>query len=182
MRLSPLLLPLALMLPLLACGEKEDSGPDTTEGDTDTDSDADSDTDSDSDSDADTDADSDADTDADADPDAPVVLSADAYCYQAGEGDKFYQWMAICDVSDPQGVETIEAFDMDNNLVTVSEGSSEVSSYMLVCADGACSASFREDQDDVLCASAGDYTFSFQVIDEDGNLSLPVEATGRQEE
>ncbi len=51
-RLAPLVsLSLLLPLSLLACGDKEDTGPDTTEGDTDTDPDADTDADSDADAD-----------------------------------------------------------------------------------------------------------------------------------
>ncbi len=171
------LLPLSisLALPLGACGDKDDTGPDTTEGDTDTDSDADSDTDT----DADTDADADADTDADADPDMPVIESADAYCYETGEGDTWEQWMAICEVSDPQGADTIVAFDMDDNIVDVADGGSAVTTEYLVCAKGTCSASFAASTYGMDCASASNYSFTFTVVDEDGNVSSPAVASGR---
>ncbi len=174
------LLPLALgmTLALAACGDKDDSAVDTPEGDTDTDADADTDTDTDA--DGDTDADADADTDADADPDQPVIESADASCYETGEGDTWEEWMAICQVSDPQGTETIPAMDMDNSLVQVTEESNEVTTQILVCdAKGTCSATFRAETYSMGCDKASDYVFTFTVADEDGNVAEAVVVSGR---
>ncbi len=73
---------LACVLPLAACGDKDDTAP--PEGDTDTDTDADGDTDADSDADADTDADS--------DPDWAHCPEADSYV-----GDP--AWTAVVEVT-----------------------------------------------------------------------------------
>ncbi len=158
-------------------GEESDTD---TDADADTDADTDADADADADTDADADADADTDSDTDVDPDAPVIASADAWCYEAGDKDTWFQWMAVCEADDPQGADTLAAFDMDNSWVSVESGGSEVASYTLVCGDkGECTATFTEEADDVLCANATSYTLIFQVADEDGNVSQTVEVTGR---
>lgn len=159
---------LALTIGLAACGDgKDDTDPNDTDAEGDTDADGDTDSD----------------TDGDADPDAPTIEQADGYCYQHKTGDKYYQWEVNCIADDPQGADTLVAFDTENSIVTVlNDGGSEIATYALVCNDsGECFGSFRESDHGIACASATTYTLRFQVIDEDGNISAPFSIQGRQQ-
>jgi hypothetical protein len=158
------LLASGLVAGLLACKDDDTANTDDTnpEGDADTDSDADS--------------------DGDADPDAPWIEAGDAYCYLHETGDQYYQWEVNCTADDPQGADTLKAFDAANSIITVLNDSGvPVATYALVCDDeGACFGSFKENDDGVSCANATSYTIRFQVADEDDNLSAPFEVQGRQ--
>lgn len=111
------------------------------------------------------------------DGETPWILSADGYCYHHEVGEEFWNWSATCTADDPQGRDTLER----GGELRVLEGGAEVARYTLSCNpdDGVCSTSFREDADGILCARAADYTLRFTVEDEDGNVSAPVEVTGR---
>lgn len=174
------LLPPVLMAALLACGDKDDGDsasaaqPDGASGSTDgADGGADG-------------ADGAGDGSADGtdgaggtDPDDPVVVSADAWCYQHSTGDTAWLWVVSATFNDPQGLDTINPLFEDG--VTVLQGGSTVARYGMTCTDaGACSASFNEAADGVSCASATTYTLEVRVVDEDGNWSAPLALTGRQ--
>jgi hypothetical protein len=128
------------------------------------------------------DADTDADGDGDADSDAPWIEAADAYCYLHETGDQYYQWEVNCTADDPQGADTLKAFDAAMSKITVlNDGGTEIANYALVCDDeGACFGSFKELDDGISCANATSYTIRFQVADEDDNISAPFEVQGRQ--
>lgn len=113
----------------------------------------------------------------DSDPERPWILSADAYCYHHEVGEEFWNWSASCTADDPQGRDSLSRAGQ----LGVTEGGTEIARYTLSCNpdDGVCSTTFREDADGVLCSRASSYTLSFVVEDEDGNLSEPVEVTGR---
>ena len=110
------------------------------------------------------------------DPEAPVIEVADAWCYLHKTGDQAYFWVANLEVDDPQGQDTIESFYEG---VTVLSSDTELFSEYLVCGDGECTASWAESQYGMACGNAESYTLRFQLTDEDGNLSEPVEVTGR---
>lgn len=171
--------PLVALLFLCSCGGLILDTSLDAEGDADVDADADGD------ADGDGDGDTDVDTDTDTDPstgDPPVVLDADAYCYQHKTGDKFYLWEANCTATDPQGADTIQPFDTELSVAAVLSGGTELASYPLACdSGGSCFASFRESDHGIACASATSYTVRFQVVDEDGNQSAPYDVQGRQQ-
>ncbi len=164
------LLPLALLgllLGTVSCNDTKDTA--DVEGDTDTDTD--------------TDTDADGDGDADADGVSPYLEAADAYCYYHKTGDTYYQWEVNCQADDPQGADTLAAIDTELSHVTVlTSAGGEVAQYALVCEDdGDCFGSFKEADDGVACKNATTYTLRFQVADEDGNTSAPLEIQGRQQ-
>ena len=116
-----------------------------------------------------------------ADPDAPVIQDADAWCYYHETGDPRYIWVVALDVSDPQGIDTIQAFFTG---VTVYDSSDEeMFTESLTCGGGECSGTWREDTYSpaiMTCTSATDFTLEFVIYDEEGNPSEPYSITGRQ--
>ena len=126
---------------------------------------------------AETDPDADTRTDTQTDTgERPSILTADAWCYFHKTGEQFYNWDAAASVEDPQGADSVTG-----GTLLVLQGGAEVVTHLLACnADSArCTTTFQEDSEGVLCADAPTYTFQFIVVDEDGNLSAPVEVTGR---
>jgi len=120
------LLFLPLLLPLLACGDKDDTNvpPEAdTDTDTDGDTDADADADADADSDADADADSDADADADSDADTDVVtFQRSGFSYDPIN----YGW---------DGGESVEIQDGKGNLLCLFEFGTYSKGARTDCAD-----------------------------------------------
>jgi hypothetical protein len=116
-----------------------------------------------------------------ADPDAPVIQDADAWCYYHDTGDPRYIWVALLEVSDPQGTETIDPFFTG---VTVYDSSGEeMFTESLTCGNGECTGTWREDSYSpaiMTCTSAGDFMLEFVIYDEEGNPSTPLTVTGRE--
>lgn len=109
----------------------------------------------------------------------PVLLEGDAWCYPHPDGEMTVNlWSVTGRYTDPQGEASVENFYLDGIIVLQSE--IEVARYALACRDGACVGSWNEAEDFVACANATAYTVQLRVIDEDGNLSAPLELTGRQ--
>jgi hypothetical protein len=169
---------LPVLLVLVGCQKTIfDTGPDP-EGDSDTDSDTDGDTDGDTDADGDTDTGSDTGL---GPQDPPVITAADGYCYEHTTGDTFFLWEATCQATDPQGDDTLAAFDLVNNRLVVLQGGTEIAGYTLTCDNtGKCFGSFRETDDGISCAQATTYTLRFTIADETGLVSAPFEIQGRQ--
>ena len=110
---------------------------------------------------------------------SPTIESADAWCYQHTVGDKFYQWIAVAEADDPQGVDTLESLAMEG--VTVLQGDAVVAIYPLTCDQaGSCLTTWKENDDGISCSNATSYTIQIVVQDEDGNTSNVAEVTGRQ--
>ncbi len=112
--------------------------------------------------------------------DAPVILAAEAPCAFHDVGDSFYYWSPSATVDDPQGLDTIPPSDFDNTLVMVldSSGSTIYSAVLACTGKGLCSTYFTESDSHTSCANADQWTFRFQVADEDGNVSEPYEVKG----
>ena len=134
--------------------------------------------------DADTDTDADMDTDSDTDPAAaPVVEEADAYCLYNDSSEQYYYWIVGCSADDPQGADTLAEFsdEWDHTVTVTNDQGAELASYVLSCNNsGDCTGTFYESDHGVICTSASSYTFSFVVVDQDGNYSPPLEVVGRQ--
>lgn len=111
-----------------------------------------------------------------ADPEAPVVESAEVTCYLHSTGDVFTQWAGAATVSDPQGLSTIEPFGR----VEISDAGGDIGVADLVCADGACTTSWKDDDFDVECDTVAvtTYDFAFIVTDQDGHDSAPRVVSG----
>ncbi len=109
---------------------------------------------------------------------SPTISDFDAWCYEHTTGETRYIWAASLTADDPQGADTLESiFDG----LTVSSGGSELAVYSIVCDDeGACSASFNQDLDNIACANADAYTLEAKVLDDEGNWSSPSTVTGKQ--
>ena len=108
---------------------------------------------------------------------SPSILSADSWCYEHPKSDATYIWMAAAEVTDPQGLDTMESF-FDG--VVVSTSGVEVASYAMVCTNGGdCTTSWNQNEDGIACSNAEAYEIIITVVDEDGNWSDSVEITGR---
>ena len=108
---------------------------------------------------------------------SPSILSADSWCYEHPKSDATYIWMATAEVTDPQGLDTMESF-FDG--VTVSTSGVEVATYAMVCTNGGdCSTSWNQNEDGIACSNAEAYEITITVVDEDGNWSDSVQVTGR---
>lgn len=97
-------------------------------------------------------------------PDGPVLTDCEAVCAFHPTGDQFFQWSMGCDVTDPQGVETIQVFGE----LLIHQGGLEVATAVLACGDGVCSGGFREDglEDVVIsCDDPAAYSFTFVAKD-----------------
>lgn len=115
------------------------------------------------------------------DENAPVIESASATCAEHQTGDTYWKWTLEAQADDPQGVDTIVSYDPDNSVCVVTDaGGTEYTTQALACADGTCTGSFKQDDYMVLCTNAGNYTFTFTVVDEDGNVSEPYAVQGAQ--
>lgn len=110
---------------------------------------------------------------------SPVIEEADSWCYVHTTGEKQYIWVANVQADDRQGTDTLESFITDG--IVVLSGETELAEYALVCdADGACTGTWKQSEDNIACANATSYTIRMQVQDEDGNRSEAVEVQGRQ--
>jgi hypothetical protein len=108
--------------------------------------------------------------------DAPVLTGCLADCSEHTVGDAFWQWSFSCDVTDPQGADSVETFgEVEAHL-----GADLVGTGALVCADESCFGSERADAMGTDCTSAEDYTFVFVAYDLEGNRGTG-EAEGRQQ-
>ena len=108
---------------------------------------------------------------------SPSILSADSWCYEHPKSDATYIWMAAAEVTDPQGLDTLESF-FDG--VVVSTSGVEVATYAMVCTSGGdCSTSWNQNEDGIACSNAEAYEIQITVVDEDGNWSESVQVTGR---
>ncbi len=110
------------------------------------------------------------------DPAAPVVESARVTCFDHTTGEAFVQWAASATVSDPQGLSTIETF----GTLAVSDARGDLGSVDLLCADGACTASWRDHDVDIECDAIAvtTYDFAFTVVDTDGHVSAALVVPG----
>ena len=113
------------------------------------------------------------------DPNAPVIDSADLYCYLHTTGDEFTQWVALATAHDKQGTDTIETLGR----IDMSDAGGAIGTATLICESGSCSASWHDGDYDVACDETAlpNYDFSFVVTDIDGNESAPVVIGGRKE-
>jgi hypothetical protein len=109
-------------------------------------------------------------------PDGPVLTGCEAVCEFHSTGDQFYIWSMGCDVTDPQGEATIQAFGE----LLVLQGTLEVASSVLACGDGRCSGGFKEDALDVVifCDDPTQWNFTFVALDLEGHTGIGS-ATGQ---
>ncbi len=121
------------------------------------------------------------DTGTEVDPDLPIVESGELICNPGTTSPDTLN--AIVKANDPQGTDTL---DPTGGALACYDSAGEVvfDDMLLVCSDsGDCTAGWTvTTYAGVDCDSAGtDYTFMATVMDEDGNVSLPVEIpyTGR---
>jgi hypothetical protein len=123
-------------------------------------------------------ADADTDADTDTDSELPYFSSADAACSFHTTGTQYWMWTLNASADDPQGVKTIQSI---GNVDVVEPTTDEVAaSYALACsAKGMCATGFKADADGILCKDPTDWTFRFTVADEDDNMSVPFEVSGR---
>lgn len=112
------------------------------------------------------------------DSDAPVIQSADAWCYSASTGEVTETYVAKAIVTDPQGTDTLQSFYQ--GLTVLQGGMTLADEYLSCLSDGTCTGGFQASSYGMTCASATQYTFRFVVADEDGNTSEPVEVTARE--
>lgn len=105
------------------------------------------------------------------DPNAPVVESAGVTCFLHETGEKYIQWTAAATVSDKQGDSTILTFGR----IEMSDAGGEIGTTDLLCQEGACSGSWRDDAFDLECDAIAvtTYDFAFVVLDIDGHESAP---------
>ena len=118
------------------------------------------------------------------DSEAPVITDAYAVCGLHDIGDKYYYWSMWCQGDDPQGQDTLERYEGDLQRVWVLDpGNNVLADYALSCDpdNGQCSGATSQDADNIVCASAANYTFRFRIADEDGNQSAPYDVVGAQE-
>lgn len=108
---------------------------------------------------------------------APEVLSAKVCCYP-NVSDGAYYWAISATCDDPQGADTIEG--LYDSGIKVTQSGTDIASYAIVCRDGACTGTFSEIDDNVACANVSAYTFAISVIDDEGNLSAPLEVTATE--
>lgn len=107
-----------------------------------------------------------------ADPNAPVVESAEVSCYLHETGETYVQWTAGATATDKQGLSTIETIGR----IEVSDAGGAIGTQLLVCADGACTGSWRDGDMDIQCDAVAvtTYDFAFIVVDIDGHESAPL--------
>lgn len=112
------------------------------------------------------------------DPEAPVVETARVTCAEHTTGETFTQWAGSATVTDPQGLSTIEAF----GTLAVGDARGDLGSVDLLCADGACTASWRDHDIDIECddIAVTTYDFAFTVVDTDGHVSAPLVVAGER--
>jgi hypothetical protein len=160
---------LAVMSLTVACGGKDDD-----------DDDDDDDTAGDDGGDDDT-AGDDGGDDGGSDGPEPVITEADAWCYTPGGSVEGDWWALKAVIADPQGADTLEAFQPQGVRVDTSSGGT-VATMALVCdgSTGICTGSDSVANLGFGCSSAADMSFVFAVIDEDGNMSEAVSIAGRQ--
>lgn len=112
------------------------------------------------------------------DPDRPVVEAADTWCYRHETGDQRWIWAATAQVSDPQGLHTIQPVTTEG--VAIFAGGSPLGAEALVCdTEGACTASWGADDVGTDCSQPQAYEVVFTVLDEDARRSAPLAVTGR---
>lgn len=113
-----------------------------------------------------------------ADPNRPVVEAADAWCYHHQTGDERWIWAATAQVSDPQGLHTIQPVTTEG--IAVFAGGSQLAVMALVCdPEGECTASWGADEIGTDCSVPEAYEIVFSVLDEDAKRSAPYVVTGR---
>ena len=113
-----------------------------------------------------------------ADPNAPVVHSAEVSCYLHETGETYVQWTAGATATDKQGLSTIETIGR----IEVSDAGGAIGTQLLVCADGACTGSWRDGDMDIECDNVAvtTYDFAFIVLDIDGHESAPFVVHGEK--
>ena len=110
---------------------------------------------------------------------SPTLSDGDAWCYPHPDGELTVNlWSVTARYADPQGDASVENFYLDG--IVVLQSGSERARYALACRDGSCVGSWNEADDLIACANASAYTVEVRVIDEDGNISAPLQLTGRQ--
>ncbi len=114
------------------------------------------------------------------DSEAPVVESATVTCFQHTTGEAFVQWTGNATASDPQGLSTIETF----GTLAVRDARGDLGEASLVCADGACTTSWRDHEFDIECdtIAVSTYDFAFRVVDHDGHESAELVVAGEKVE
>ncbi len=119
-----------------------------------------------------------ADTAPEADPNAPVVQSAQVSCYLHETGETYVQWSAGATATDKQGLSTIETLGR----IEVSDAGGAIGTQLLVCAEGACTGSWRDGDMDIECDNVAvtTYDFAFIVVDIDGHESAPLVVHGEK--
>ena len=105
------------------------------------------------------------------DPNAPVVESAGVTRFLNETGEQYIQWTAAATVSDKQGTSTIQTFGR----IDMSDAGGEIGTTDLLCQEGMCSGSWRDDAFDLECETIAvtTYDFAFVVLDTDGHESAP---------
>lgn len=108
---------------------------------------------------------------------SPVIDQADAWCYFTDDSGDWWGLKAVGD--DPQGSSTLKAY-LESGVRVLDSGGSEVANIALVCEDsGQCWGSAQAEHIDIFCTNPQNYSFLFEIEDEQGHSSSTTSVQGR---
>ena len=109
---------------------------------------------------------------------SPVIITGTVYCQNTGGTSNVDTWYAEVAAEDPQGPDDLLSFGSLLSAYTKQGDAQVYTDASLVCgADGACFGSVTGDVSGIPCASASDFYWTAEVLDDDGNSSGEVQLT-----